>query len=139
LVAAAHGSTGVYTFEPNVQYTVRFCESLLLNGLAGDVVTSIRKGIGKKNEQTEFHLDRTNTGASTFQRAKENNKMMKVGGLIELITLDSFADQQGWFESGPNIGFLKIDVEHFKAEAIEGTQKLLGAGCSSGAQARSRQ
>jgi len=65
--------------------------------------------------------------------------MMKVGGLIELITLDSFADQQGWFESGPSIGFLKIDVEHFEAEAIEGTQKLLGAGCSNGAQARSRQ
>ena len=129
MVAAAHGATKVYTFEPN-----RFCEYLLLNGLAGDLVTSIRKGIGKKNEQTEFHLDRTNPGASTFQRAKENNKMKKIGRLIKLITLDSFADPQGWFESRPSIGFLKIDVE-----AIEGAQKLLGAGCSDGAQARSRQ
>jgi len=79
--------------------------------------------IGKKNKQTEFHLDRTNSGASTFQRAKENNKMMKVGGLIELITLDSFANQQGWFKPGPSIGFIKIDVEHFEASEAGAEQE----------------
>jgi len=124
LVAAAHGATRVYTFEPNPRYTVRFCESLLLNGWAGDVVTPVRKGIGKKNEQMEFHLDKNNPGASTFQ----NNNRGKVDDLIDLITLDSFADQHGWFESRPSIGFLKIDVEHFEAEAIEGARKLLTAG-----------
>jgi len=128
LVAAAHGATKVYTFEPNARYTVRFCESLLLNGWAGDVVTPVRKGVGKKNEQMEFHLDMNNPGESTFQKAEENNKRRKVGDLIDLITLDSFADQHGWFESRPSIGFLKIDVEHFEAEAIEGARKLLGAG-----------
>jgi len=32
LVAAAHGASRIYTFEPNLQNTIRFCESLSLNG-----------------------------------------------------------------------------------------------------------
>jgi len=46
LMAAAHGATRVYNFEPNVQYTVRFCESLLLNGLAGDAAKKLAKSPG---------------------------------------------------------------------------------------------
>jgi len=32
LVAVAHGASKVYSFEPNLQNTIRFCESLSMNG-----------------------------------------------------------------------------------------------------------
>ena len=50
-----------------------------------------------------------------------------VVGTMNITTLDSFAERHGWFESKPSIAFLKVDVEKFEREAIEGAEKLLKA------------
>ena len=81
LVAAAHGATKVYSFEPNLQNTVRFCESLSLNrwlrdDRSKDVVIPIAKGAGNREDQRELYaVDEYNPGSFTFQKAIAKKKV----------------------------------------------------------------
>lgn len=137
LVAAAHGATKVYSFEPNLQNTVRFCESLSLNrwlrdDRSKDVVIPIAKGAGNRVDQRELYaVDEYNPGSFTFQKAQAtkfkngNETAPKVIGKMEITTLDSFAERHGWFDSRPSIALFKLDVEHFELEVFEGAEKLL--------------
>ena len=132
LVAAAHGATRVYLFEPNLQNTVRFCESLSLNrwlrdDRSKDVVIPIAKGVGNREDQRELYaVDEYNPGSFTFQKARakkfmnENETAPKVIGKMEITTLDSFAERHGWFDSRPSIALFKLDEEHFELEVFEG-------------------
>ncbi len=146
LVAAAHGATKVYSFEPNLQNTVRFCESLSLNrwlrdDRSKDVVIPIAKGMGNREEnRTLYSSNRTmrNPGSFTFQKEKaylqdimEGDKVVRVPlvvGIMEITTLDHFAERHGWFVSKPCIALLKLDVEHFELEVLQGAEKLLKSG-----------
>merc|ERR1719410_2481902 len=61
LVAAAHGASKVYAFEPNLQNTVRLCESISLNrwlkdDRSRDIVIPISKGVGNREEQKELYI-----------------------------------------------------------------------------------
>jgi len=125
LVAAAHGATKVYSFEPNLQNTIRFCESLSLNGWSsGNLVTPIAKGVGNMEEVRKLYARwGTNPGSFTFKEIEG----AKVVGEMKITTLDLFAERHGWFESKPTIGFFKLDVEAFELEAIEGAKKLLSS------------
>lgn len=127
LVAAAHGASRVYSFEPNTQNTLRFCESLALNGWRGDSIIPISKGVGKIEEQKELYaIEGQNPGSFSFNKGT-SNPPPRVVGTMNITTLDSFAERHGWFESKPSIAFLKVDVEKFEREAIEGAEKLLKA------------
>jgi len=125
LVAATHGATKIYSFEPNLQNTIRFCESLSLNGWSsGNLVTSISKGLGNMEEVRRMYgSNNTNPGAFSFKKEEGS----KIVGEMKITTLDSFAERHGWFESKPQIGFFKLDVEHFELEVIEGAKKLLNS------------
>jgi len=72
LVAAAHGASRIYTFEPNLQNTIRFCESLSLNGwLTPNFVTPIQKGVGNVSESLNLYIPgntKNNPGAFTFKK-----------------------------------------------------------------------
>jgi FkbM family methyltransferase len=123
LVAAAHGATKVYSFEPNLQNTIRFCESLSLNGWAtDDLVVPINKGAGTIEEKKNLYAtDSNNPGAYSFKPMGSR----AVVGEMEITTLDLFAERHGWFESRPSIGFFKLDVEYFELEVMEGAKKLI--------------
>jgi len=129
LVAAAHGATKVYSFEPNLQNTVRFCESLSLNhwlreDRSKDIVFPISKGVGKSEEKKNLYMvDENNPGSFTFN--KDVARPDKVVGEMEITTLDLFAERHRWFDSKPSIGLFKLDVEHFEEEVLEGARKLL--------------
>lgn len=144
LVAAAHGASKVYSFEPNLQNTVRFCESLSLNrwlhdDRSQDFVMPIAKGVGKKEETKTLYatskiLD--NPGSFTFQEryayrietTDENNNVVRVPSVIgemQITTLDLFAERHKWFETQPCIALFKLDVEHFEFEVLQGAKKLL--------------
>ncbi len=151
LVAAAHGASKIYAFEPNLQNTIRFCESISLNNwLDNDnshksKVIPITKGLGNTEERKPLYaVGKLNPGTFTFSR--ENAKKFRLIGpygkelvdekgeplmdykvidTLEITTLDSFAERHGWFDSKPSIGYLKVDVEHFELEVFEGAQKLL--------------
>ena len=123
LVAAAHGASKVYSFEPNLQNTIRFCESLRLNGWAdGDLVVPVTKGVGRVEERRELRAspkNLNNPGAYSF------NKDGPVVAVMNITTLDLFSERHGWFDLRPSIGCFKLDVEYFEQEVIEGAEKLL--------------
>jgi FkbM family methyltransferase len=125
LVAAAHGATKIYSFEPNLQNTIRFCESLTLNGWAsGDLVTPIAKGVGRVEEKKTLYgsAGARNPGSFSFSESKSRTEVI---GEMEITTLDAFAERHGWFESRTRIGVFKLDVEYFELEVMEGAEKLL--------------
>ena len=128
LLAAAHGASKVYTFEPNPANMVRFCESLTLNGWVDDgqkkktTLIPIMKGVGAKEEVLPlYRAHEYNPGSFTFSqsRARKLNGNTIVGGL-PIVTLDSFAEEHGWFKTRPSIAFFKLDVEGFEANIMEG-------------------
>lgn len=144
LVAAAHGASKVYSFEPNLQNSVRFCESLSLNrwlhdDRSQDHVLPIAKGVGTLEEVNTMYATSSilnNPGSFTFQKEKayffnhidEHNNTVKVPSVIgemQMTTLDLFAKRHGWFDSKPCIALFKLDVEYFELEVLQGAEKLL--------------
>ncbi|KAL7453813.1 hypothetical protein ACHAWC_005453 [Mediolabrus comicus] len=139
LVAAAHGATKVYSFEPNLQNTIRFCESLSLNGWAsGDLVMPIAKGVGRVEERKKLYGDPRvqNPGSYSFnENLLDKNLLDKslpvekiLVGEMEITTLDAFAERHSWFETKPSIAFFKLDVEYFELQVLQGAKKLLNSG-----------
>jgi len=128
LLAAAHGASKVYTFEPNPSNLVRICESLNLNGW-NELVDLMMVGVSDQDgKQTLFKVNPTNPGAFSFDvnRANKYNggKPQQVAGEFEMMTLDTFAEEMGWFESRPKIGFFKLDVEGYEPKIIKGAERL---------------
>ncbi|GFH53277.1 hypothetical protein CTEN210_09753 [Chaetoceros tenuissimus] len=139
LVAAQHGASQVYTFEPNLMNTVRFCESLSLNNWLHDNPTDnfvfpISKGAGDTNTALRLRNtgnDSRNPGSFSFygdpkRKEREAGEISEVP--IEVTTLDSFAERHGWFKTRPSIGLFKLDVELFELKVIQGARKLLSSG-----------
>ena len=150
LLAAAHGATKVYTFEPNPANLVRICESLSLNhwfreDRSKDIVVPVGKGVGDKvATQKLFRSDDSNPGSFSFSKDRALEQFRRKGekklsdekklklmnsndsvvGTIDLITLDFFAEKHGWFDTRPSIAFFKLDVEGFEAQIIEGAKGL---------------
>jgi len=105
----------------------------------------IAKGVSDSVGTLElYRADESNPGSYTFDKEIAINNAMPSGhegdltpeqrlkymesavvGKIDLVTLDSFAESHGWFESRPSIGFFKLDVEGFELKVIQGAKKLL--------------
>ena len=143
LLAAAHDGAEVYTFEQNIVNMVRYCESVVLNGWDaqqqrdGNVyVVPYLKGVSDVHgvQQTFYAIDGTNPGSYSFSQNAVHSwtkshltNATKIGSL-SVISLDALAKEQGWLETRPSIGFLKIDVEGLEAAVIRGATKLLQGG-----------
>ena len=128
LLAAAHGASKVYTFEPNPANIVRICESLNLNKWQESVELMMMGVSDQDGKQPLFKVDPNNPGMFSFDENRANKfndgKPQKVIGEFELISLDSFAEEMGWFVTKPNIAFFKLDVEGFEPKIIKGAEKL---------------
>jgi FkbM family methyltransferase len=145
LLAAAHGASKVYTFEPNPANLVRICESISLNhwlrydDRSKDTVIPIPKGLSNMpSKQKLYRANEHNPGSYTFSREiaarghqartrEETTRYLETEGVvgeIEILTLDDFARSHGWFESKPSIGFFKLDVEGFEPFVIDGAKEL---------------
>lgn len=146
LLAASHGAQ-VYTFEPNIVNMVRYCESVVLNGwdvqqqqqqqrYGSRYVVPYLKGVSDVHgvQQTFYAVDGTNPGSYSFSKnvvdiwnRKHASDAKEIGSLT-MVSLDVLAEEQGWLETRPSIGFLKIDVEGLEAAVIRGATKLLQGG-----------
>ncbi len=142
LLAAAHGATKVYTFEPNPANLIRFCESLVLNDWlrddrGQDMVIPIAKGVGQESAKKKlYRIDDNNPGTYSFseawvgkfKRKSEMNHDDSWVDEIEIVTLDSFARSHGWLDSDdasrPSIAFFKLDVEGYEPEIVFGAKEL---------------
>jgi len=130
LLAAKHGATKVFMFEPNLQNVVRICESLNLNqwlreDRSKDVLIPIPLGLGNVEEVKKLYaLNPNNPGAFTFSDTGKNSPVV---GEMKITTLDSFAERQGWLQSKPSIGMMKLDAERFERYVIEGAERLIRA------------
>jgi len=145
LIATSLGHK-VITFEPNNINNLRHCESLQMNGWLredkrDDLVELYEAGVGDKHgEMLDFYdfPQRRNPGQGTFSKAqvetghkvgsrtfsKAQVAGHKVGSIITL-SLDTIAEEKGWFKSRPNIAFVKVDVEGFELNVLRGASRMV--------------
>jgi len=136
LVSLAMGPNVVVdTFEPNPVNHLRMCESLELNGWLNDDDSEEKPrarlhaaGVSDSIEHLGFFVPR-NPGAARFYPLNDPFLADKNYSVLPLVTLDAFAESQGWVENdGENLDYiaiLKIDVEGLDSEVLRGARKLL--------------
>ena len=88
LVVAAHGAAKVYSFEPNLQNTVRFCESLSLNRWLHDdmsrkfVIPIAKRASNKGSMQNLYEVDSRNPGSFSFNLGQTTSRKPRVVGKL---------------------------------------------------------
>jgi FkbM family methyltransferase len=150
LVSAATGPFKIDTFEPNMANVLRFCESLWLNDWHSEyespdehhaahehhdddqshaLVNLYNMGVGDTNGLLHFYENAKNPGRGKFEMPAhyEEGGAMPSPYDLNVITLDHFAEERGWFESKPDIAILKVDVEGLENKVIIGAAKLIQA------------
>lgn len=114
----------VVAFEPNPMNQIRVCEALELNGWGADDVLMYPLGVGEQASRLTLSYG-SNPGEGSFLR--KGGKGM-VTGQIDIITLDSVAEERRWLSDSVQIALMKIDVEGFDPNVIFGAPKLLKSG-----------
>mmetsp|Transcript_34472 Transcript_34472/g.41243 ORF Transcript_34472/g.41243 Transcript_34472/m.41243 type:complete len:383 (-) Transcript_34472:507-1655(-) len=133
LIAASLGHR-VLTFEPNNINNIKLCESLQMNGWLHkdknlNLVEIYEAGVGDKHGEV---LDlynwpaKKNPGRATFSASQRNEAAKKVGSM-PMLSMDQIAEGKGWFESRPNIAFVKVDVEGYELNVLRGLSKMIKA------------
>jgi len=118
----------VAAFEPNPMMHVRVCESLALNNWNEDnSIKTFQYGLG--NEETVLNLvTGKNPGASSFFEDRINKKI-RIPFPVDVIRLDSVAEQEGWLKpDASTIHLWKVDVEGFESQVFSGSKQLLSSG-----------
>jgi len=135
LLAASLGHR-VVTVEPNPINNIRLCESLQMNGWLHenhkrDLVEIYQGGAGDKHG-SELHLyeyaQKLNPGMATFKPESKRRAVKMVASNVSMMSLDGIAKERGWFDSRPNIAFVKVDVEGFELNVLKGATEMIKAG-----------
>jgi FkbM family methyltransferase len=128
------GDFKIDAFEPNYKNILRFCESMELNGWKNELemnagpgpsVNIWPAGISDNSGTLRFYEDLGNPGAGRFDAGGRVLNSRTDFQELPVLTLDTFAEERGWFGSRPNIAILKIDVERHEANVLMGAKKLL--------------
>jgi FkbM family methyltransferase len=141
LLSAALGVDGIVAFEINPTNVVRMCESLRLNKFENQV-SIIRRGVSNVDgTQLHFHVPSNPGEASmitdneivtTVETKTSVADLKHDPSTVTTITLDAFAQNNGWFSSNVaknfSIPILKIDVEGLEPQVLLGASQLLQSG-----------
>lgn len=135
LLSASQGPVTVDTFEPNQKNQLRVCESLALNHWQSEFDKDCTKdptqnsmvniypfGAGRKEGILTF-MEHQNPGQGVFVERPPTS----YGTGLQVVTLDNFAEERGWFTTRPDIAILKVDVEGMEYTVIEGAIELIKA------------
>jgi FkbM family methyltransferase len=74
--------------------------------------------VGAKEGSAQIHLQASERSASHSLAPSETSAKTHE---VNVVALDTYFEKQGW----PGIDLIKLDIEGFETEAIEGMQKLL--------------
>ncbi|TDU64636.1 FkbM family methyltransferase [Prosthecobacter fusiformis] len=116
----------VYAFEPSPE-TFKHLKSNVSNNKASDRVIPLRLAVGREDTILQFLND---SGSPATNRLILPGEHLS-GPLVEVnvVSLDSFLVDK----RGPEVAFLKIDVEGHEPAVIQGAIQLLSSGtCRSG-------
>ncbi len=116
-------------FEPNPRNHLRFCESLHLNDwIRHDIVKVNLFALGVTSRSMADkgetgRMDISTSGEGSLDSIKQGNLNRTVQ--FPLVTLDDMANELSWLEDSHNIFILKVDVEGFELDVLEGSQQIL--------------
>jgi len=121
----------VVSFEPNPANLLRLCESLNLNPGFAARTTLFQTAVSSNDlhgQSMMLHAPR-NPGQGFLKPITEedtDNNIHKAHTTI--VSLDHWAQEQGWFAKAVNIPLLKIDVEGKDPLVVLGAKRLLKSG-----------
>jgi FkbM family methyltransferase len=120
LLTASWGHV-VHSFEPNLVNVLRFCESILLNQWDDCRLVHVHPlGISDHADTLPFYV-RRNPGAGTFEVQPQRSPRYT----LPVVPLDTFVQEQGWFQTRPTLSILKVDVEGHESAVLLGAPQLL--------------
>jgi FkbM family methyltransferase len=108
-------SNHVYSFECNPKTFCYLAANVALHNVT-DKVTLINSALGNENKNMDYIIRNEEGGENGFFYKNDNDNQLKKLSL-QVKTLDSFNIK--------DIGLIKIDVEGFEKEVIEGALKTL--------------
>ncbi len=123
------GQTGhIHAFEP-ASYTFRRLQENVAQAGLGDIVTLNRAAVFKTDGQVTFNLfppalSDWNTLGRPVMAEGQRRYSPTSSEVVEAVTLDTYCRRQDI----AHIDLLKIDVEGFEVEALEGAAEMLRAG-----------
>lgn len=130
LLSAALGHD-VVLFEPNPANILRLCDSLRLNDWSQSNIYIFQNAVSDQEGDMTLFVPK-NPGQAFLKGLDEKVDVDKDHqAKTQVVTLDSFAQEQGWFNRRTNdfsITLLKIDVEGKDPQVVLGASKLLKSG-----------
>jgi FkbM family methyltransferase len=120
----------VISFEPNPANILRLCDSLRLNDWSSDAHVHIFQNAVSDTEGEMNLFVPKNPGAATLKGLDEHlDADQDHQAKTQVVTLDTFAQEQGWFDRKDfTIALLKIDVEGKDPQVVLGASRLLKSG-----------
>lgn len=119
ILAAKMGAKKVYAFEPIPENVEMIRKNAEENGLAG-VVVPVQMAVGDKEAETwiEYSGAGDPSASLALEHPYHKEKMRKCK--VRITTIDKFAE-----ENNLKIGFIKMDIEGFEREALDGARKTI--------------
>jgi FkbM family methyltransferase len=121
----------VISFEPNPANILRLCDSLKINGFTKEPeIHLFQNAVADVHGEEMMLLSPKNPGQAFLRPLEGEMGADSHKAKTTVIMLDRFAEEQGWFQRGPEfqIKLLKIDVEGKEPQVIMGSPKLLKSG-----------
>ena len=120
LVIDEYNPKSIICFEPSSN-NYRKLKWTINNNITNSIVIAENKGLGNKNTKKKLYIPSINSGANLKEISPIYNEDETFAQEdISIITIDQYV-----IENGLNVGLIKLDIEGYEFEAIEGAIKTI--------------